>query len=33
MADDVRVDKSKFDGLLRAMLSMSPLPSSDVKVA
>ena len=33
MANDVRVDKSKFDTLLRAMLSTPPLPSSEVKVA
>lgn len=33
MADDVRVDKSKFDALLGAMLSTPPLPSSEVRVA
>ncbi len=30
MADDVKVDKAKFDALLRAMLSTPPLPLSDV---
>jgi hypothetical protein len=31
MPDDVRVDKAKFDGLLRKMLSTPPLPKSEVK--
>ena len=32
MAEDVKVDKAKFDALLRAMLSPPPLPKSEVKV-
>lgn len=32
MSEDVRVDKAKFDSLLRAMLSTPPLPKSEVKV-
>ena len=31
-ADDVKVDKSKFDALLKAMLSTAPLPRSEVRV-
>jgi hypothetical protein len=33
MADDVKVDKDKFDALLNKMLSTPPLPSSEVRVA
>jgi len=29
---DARVDKQKFDGLLRAMINTQPLPKSEVKV-
>ena len=32
MAKDVKVDKVKFDGLLKAMLNTPPLPKSEVKV-
>jgi hypothetical protein len=31
-ADDAKVDKSKFDALLKAMLSTAPLPRSEVRV-
>jgi hypothetical protein len=33
MAQDITVDKSKFDSLLRKMLETSPLPKSQVRVA
>ena len=33
MPDDVVVNKSKFDRLLKKMLDTLPLPVSDVKVA
>ena len=32
MTEDARVDKSKFDALLKAMLSIPPLPKSEVRV-
>jgi len=32
MAKGAKVDKAKFDALLGAMLSTSPLPKSEVKV-
>jgi hypothetical protein len=31
MAQDVNVDKSKFDSLLKKMLETPPLPKDDVK--
>lgn len=31
VAEDVKVDKSKFDALLNAMVSTPPLPKSEVK--
>jgi len=31
MAQDLKVDKSKFDTLLKKMLATSPLPKDDVK--
>ena len=33
MAEDVKVDKDKFDALLQKMLNAQPLPRSEVKVA
>ncbi len=33
MSNDVVVNKGKFDGLLRRMLTTPPLPKSEVKVA
>ncbi len=33
MPDDVTVDKTKFDALLKKMLETPPLPKADVKVA
>lgn len=33
VAQDVKVNKDKFDALLKKMLSTPPLPSSEVKVA
>jgi hypothetical protein len=32
VAEDVKVDKCKFDALLQKMLSTPPLPKSEVKV-
>jgi hypothetical protein len=32
VAMDVKVDKSKFDALLKTMFSTPPLPKSDVRV-
>jgi hypothetical protein len=32
MVEDAKVDKVKFDSLLKAMLSTPPLPKSDVRV-
>jgi hypothetical protein len=31
MPDDIKVDKSKFDSLLKKMLATPPLPKDDVK--
>jgi hypothetical protein len=31
MAQDVKVDKSKFDSLLKKMLATPPLPKDEVK--
>jgi len=33
MSDDVVVDKSKFDALLKKMLETKPLPKDEIKVA
>lgn len=33
MPDDIKVDKSKFDTLLKKMLATPPLPKDDVTVA
>jgi hypothetical protein len=33
MADEITVNKEKFDTLLRQMLKTTPLPKSEVKVA
>ena len=33
MAQDITVDKNKFDSLLGKMLVTPPLPKADVKVA
>jgi hypothetical protein len=33
MPEEITVDKSKFDTLLRKMLATPPLPKSEVKVA
>ena len=33
MADEIKVDKKKFDALLQKMLKTPPLPKSEVKVA
>ena len=33
MAEDVKVNKQKFDDLLGKMVRMQPLPKSQVKVA
>jgi hypothetical protein len=33
MADEIKVDKDKFNKLLRKMLETPPLPKSEVKVA
>jgi hypothetical protein len=33
MAQDITVDKNKFDSLLGKMLATPPLPKADVKVA
>lgn len=33
MADEIKVDKDKFDRLLRKMLETPPLPKSEVRVA
>jgi hypothetical protein len=33
MPEEITVDKSKFDTLLRKMLDTPPLPKSEVKVA
>lgn len=33
MKQDIAVDKTKFDALLRKMLATPPLPKSEVKVA
>lgn len=33
MPDDVTVDKTKFDRLLKKMLGTPPLPKSEIKVA
>jgi hypothetical protein len=31
MSQDVKIDKSKFDSLLKKMLETPPLPKDDVK--
>jgi len=31
VAGDVKVEKRKFDGLLKAMLSTPPLPKSEIE--
>ncbi len=33
MPEEIKVDKSKFDSLLKKMLETPPLPKADVKVA
>jgi hypothetical protein len=33
MAEDVTVNKKKFDSLLKKMLETPPLPKADIKVA